>query len=200
MDLDFPVTGENYGGVDRFWFAEEEDISGVNDLGNIVLKPGKVWNLGRGIKHTMQLDIKGKIERGGVLFDIQLGGEIAQYRPALEGLLAQMREKRFALLVKDRNGYVMQFGRPGEYFRFGTNQKTGNLPSDRNGYQFQFVGSMKAQPISFNSIIVDNPDIPAPEPDGDPVRIYLNGLLVATVNPGGTFAITTEFTLEYAIL
>ena len=59
---------------------------------------------------------------------------------------------------------------------------------------------MKAQPISFNSIIVDNPDIPAPEPDGDPVRIYLNGLLVATVNPGGTFAITTEFTLEYAIL
>lgn len=199
-DLVFPANEDNYGGVDRFWFATEEDITGLDDLGNIQLKEGKAWNLGQGVKHSIRLTVKARIERGGVLFDILLDGEIAKYRPALETLLAEMREKRFGILVKDRNGYVLQFGRPGEWLTFKTDQKTGNLPSDRNGYRFQFEGSMKAQPISFNSIIIDNPDIPTPEPYGDPVRIYLNGLLVATIPPGGTFAITTEFTLEYAIL
>jgi len=199
-NLDFPVNDDNYGGIDRFWFADAEDIESEDDLGNLQLKEGKSWSLGRGVKHSIRLGVKARIERGGVLFDILLEGEIAKYRPALESLFSQMREKRFGILVKDRNGYVMQFGRAGEWLSFKTDQQTGNLPSDRNGYRFQFEGSMKAQPSSFNSIIIDNPTIPIPEPDGDPVRIYLNGLLVATIPPGGTFAITTEFTLEYAIL
>lgn len=199
-DLVFKVEDENYGGVDRFWFAAEEDIAGLDDLGNIQLKDGKVWSLGRGVKHSMRLQVKPRIKRGGVIYDIVLEGDIAKYRPELEAKLAEMREKRFGILVKDRNGYVRQFGRPREWLIFKTDHDTGNLPSDRNGYRFQFEGSMKAQPISFNSIIIDNPDIPTPEPDGDPVRIYLNGLLVATIPPGGSFTITTEFTLEYAIL
>lgn len=199
-DLVFPVTDDNYGGVARFWFASEEDIAGLDVLGTIQLKAGKTWSLGKGVKYSCMLSVKARIERGGVLFDIILEGQLAKYRPALEAVLAKMRDQRFAILVKDLNGYVMQFGRPGEWLKFTTNQSTGSLPSDPNGYKFQFSGSMKAQPISYNSIIVDNPNIPAPEPDGDPVRIYLNGLLVATIPPGGNFAITTEFTLEYTII
>lgn len=140
MNLTFPVTGDNYGGVDRFWFAIEEDIAGTDANGQIILKEGKFWNLGRAVKYTLEFSNPQNTRRGGATFSPSLRGVVKKYRPELEQVLAAMRGERFALIVKDKNGYLIQVGRPGELLTFSTDQDTGGMPFDGNQYAFSFRG------------------------------------------------------------
>ena len=140
MNLTFPVTGDNYGGVDRFWFAHEDDIAGVDAASQIVLKEGKFWNLGRATKYTLDFSNPQTTRRGGIIFNSTLKGVVKKYRPELEDVLSKMRGERFALVFKDLNGYLTQVGRPGELLTFTTDQATGGLPSENNQYQFSFGG------------------------------------------------------------
>ncbi len=200
MNLTFPVTGDNYGGVDRFWFVHEDDIAGVDELGQLVLKEGRFWNLGRAVKYTLDYSCPQTTRRGGVEFNPSLRGIVKKYRPEVETVIAAMMGERFALIVKDKNGYLIQVGKPGELLTFSTDQDTGELPSDNNEYNFSFRGATTSRPIHYISEIMVNPDTPSEPVLGSPVLIFLNGSLVATVPSGGSFAITTEFTLEYQIL
>lgn len=200
MNLTFPVTGDNYGGVDRFWFAHEDDIAGVDAAGQILLKEGKVWSLGRAVKYTLEFSNPQSTRRGGTTFSPSLRGVVKKYRPELEQVLASMRGERFALIVQDKNGFHIQVGRPGELLTFTTDQDTGGMPFDANQYAFSFSGETAAKPVNYLSEIPVDPSTPTEPTTGSPVRIYLNGTLVATVPAGGSFAITTEFTLEYTIL
>jgi hypothetical protein len=140
MNLTFAVTGDNYGGVDRFWFAHEDDIAGIDTNGQVVLKPNKNWNLGKATKFTLDFSNPQTTRRGGVIFNSTLKGVVKKYRPELEEVLSKMRGERFALVFKDLNGYLVQVGRPGELLTFTTDQATGGLPSENNQYQFSFGG------------------------------------------------------------
>jgi hypothetical protein len=140
MNLTFPVTGDNYGGVDRFWFAHEDDIAGVDESGQIILKEGKFWNLGRAVKYTLNFSNPQSTRRGGTTFNPSLRGVVKKYRPELEAVLAEMRGERFALIVKDKNGYIIQVGRPGELLTFSTDQDTGGLPYENNEFRISFAG------------------------------------------------------------
>jgi hypothetical protein len=200
MNLTFPVIGDNYGGVDRFWFAHEEDIDGVDALGQIVLKPGAFWNLGKATKYSLEFSNPGTTRRGGTSFNSSLTGKVKKYRPELETVLTAMRGERFALIIKDKNGFLIQVGRPGELLTFDTDQETGELPSDNNEYRFTFKGSTTAKPVNYTAEIPVDPGTPEQPTTGSPVTIYLNGTLVAVIPAGGSFLITTEFTLEYQIL
>jgi len=200
MNLTFPVTGDNYGGVDRFWFALEDDISGVDANGQIVLKEGKYWNLGRAVKYTLEFSNPQNTRRGGTTFSPILRGVVKKYRPELEAVLSEMRGEKFALIVKDKNGYLLQVGRPGELLTFSTDQDTGGMPYENNQYAFSFRGETTAKPVNYLSEIPVDPSTPAEPVIGSPVLVYLNGSLVATIPAGGKFYINTEFTLEYEIL
>jgi hypothetical protein len=200
MNLTFPVTGDNYGGIDRFWFAIEHDIAGVDDNGQIVLKEGKFWNLGRATKYTLQFSNPASVGRGGTIFNSSLTGKVKKYRPELETVLSSMRGERFALIVKDLNGYLIQVGRPGELLTFSTDQGSGELPSDNNEYRFSFRGQTNAKPVNFLSELTVDPSTPTLPVVGNPVRVFVNDAQVATIPPGGEFRIQTEFTLEYTIL
>ncbi|WP_057935843.1 hypothetical protein [Algoriphagus resistens] len=200
MNLTFPVTGDNYGGVDRFWFAHEDDIAGTDASGQILLKEGKFWNLGKATKYSIKFSNPDTTRRGGTTFNPSITGKVKKYRPELESVLSAMRGEKFALIIKDKNGFLIQVGRPGELLTFGTDQDTGELPSDNNEYRFSFRGQTSAKPVSFATEIPVDPSTPEEPSTGLPVKIYLNGSLVATVPTGGSFSITTEFTLEYQIL
>lgn len=200
MNLTFPVTGDNYGGVDRFWFAHEDDIAGVDVNGQIVLLPGKYWNIGRAVKYSLNFSNPVSIRRGGTIFNSSLSGVVKKYRPELELVLNQMRGERFALIIKDKNGYLVQVGRPGELLQFSTDQGTGGLPSDNNEYRFSFQGSTRVKPLPFIGEIPVNPESPAEPVTGSPVRILYNGVQVALVPAGGIFNILSEFSLEFEIL
>lgn len=200
MNLTFPVTGDNYGGVDRFWFAHEDDIEGVDANGQIVLKDGKFWNLGRAVKYTLKFSNPQSTRRGGTIFSPSLVGVVKKYRPELETVLSAMHGEKFALIVKDKNGYLIQVGRPGELLTFNSDLDTGGMPYDPNQYAFSFRGETNAKPVNYLSEIPVDPSTPTEPTTGSPVKVYLNGSLVATIPAGGTFSITTEFTLEYEIL
>lgn len=200
MNLTFPVTGDNYGGVDRFWFAHEDDIERVDANGQIVLKDGKFWNLGRAVKYTLKFSNPQSTRRGGTIFSPSLVGVVKKYRPELETVLSAMDGEKFALIVKDKNGYLIQVGRPGELLTFNSDLDTGGMPYDPNQYAFSFRGETNAKPVNYLSEIPVDPSTPTEPTTGSPVKVYLNGSLVATIPAGGTFSITTEFTLEYEIL
>jgi hypothetical protein len=200
MNLSFPVTGDNYGGVDRFWFAHEDDIDSVDAQDQIILKAGKYWNLGRATKFTLEFSNPQSTKRGGTIFNPQLTGVVKKYRPELETVLDAMRGERFALIIKDKNGYLTQVGRPGELLTFDTDQGTGGMPYENNQYALSFRGQTRTKPVNYLSEIVVGPDTPTEPTSGFPVKIYLNGDLVAIIPGGGTFSILTEFTLEYKIL
>ncbi len=200
MNLIFPVSGDNYGGVDRFWFAHEDDISHVDAAGQIILKEDTFWHLGKTLKYSTEFQNPSQDKRGGVIFNSSLTGTVKKYRPELEEVLQQMRGERYALIYKDKNGYLVQVGRPGELLTFTTEQLTGGMPYDNNGFKWAFRGQTTAKPVNFLMEIPVDPTTPAEPVIGNPVNIYLNGQLVATIAPGGSFYITTEFTLEYVIL
>lgn len=140
MNLTFPVTGDNYGGVDRFWFAHEDDIAGLDANGQILLKEGKFWFIGRAVKYSLKFSNPQSTRRGGTTFNPSLTGVVKKYRPELEAVISQMQGERFALVIKDKNGFLIQAGRPGELLTFSTDQDTGGLPSDNNEYRFSFRG------------------------------------------------------------
>jgi hypothetical protein len=200
MNLSFPVTGDNYGGVDRFWFAHEDDIEGVDDQGQIILRSGAYWNLGRAVKYTLDFQHPQNTRRGGNVYAPSLSGVVKKYRPELEQVIAKMQGERFAIIIKDKNGYLLQVGMPGELLTFSTDLATGAMPYENNEYKFGFRGQTTAKPVNFLKEIETDPSIPSEPVIGSPVLIYLNGSLAASVPAGGTFAITTEFTLEYTIL
>lgn len=140
MNLTFPVIGDNYGGVDRFWFAHEDDIAGVDADGQILLKEDKLWNLGRAVKYSLKFSNPQSTRRGGTTFNPSLTGVVKKYRPELEAVISQMQGERFALVIKDKNGYLIQVGRPGELLTFSTDQDTGEMPFDANAYRISFRG------------------------------------------------------------
>lgn len=200
MNLIFPVAGDNYGGVDRFWFAHEDDIAGIDQNQQILLKPGLLWSFGRAVKYSIEFSNPSQDNRGGILFNPSLSGTVKKYRPELESVLEKMRGERYAIIYRDKNGYLVQVGRPGELLTFTTEYLSGGMPFDNNGFRWSFRGQTKSKAVNRILEIEADQDAPTTGQPGSPVLIFLNGQQVETVPAGSTFSINTEFTLEYTIL
>jgi len=196
MDLIFPVSGDNYGGVDRFWFIHEEDISHTDFYGRIIAKAGSFWNLGKTTKYTLDLSIKAPPLRSGTVYNISLVGKVKKYRPDLESTLEPMRGERYAVLVKDKNGYIYQLGYPDELLTFRTDQGTGGLPSENNEYNFTLAGDTKYKPLPWFGKIDVSEGTPSEPEIGVPVSFYKNGTKEGEVEPGGSILLTSDFTSE----
>lgn len=200
MNLIFPVSGENYGGVDRFWFAHEDDISGIDQNGQLILKEGSVWSVGRAVKYSMEFQNPSQDRRGGIIFNPVLSGVVKKYRPELEEVLQQMRGERYGLIYRDKNGYLIQVGSPGEFLTFTTEYLSGGLPYENNGFRWAFRGQIKSKPVSRILEIEADNSTPPESAQGLPVILRYNGQQIGTAAPGSTVNITSEFTLEFQIL
>jgi hypothetical protein len=196
MDLIFPVSGDNYGGVDRFWFIREQDISHVDFYERIIPKEGKFWNLARAVKYSLELVVQAPTIRSGVVFEVELRGKIKKYRPDLEAALHQMRGERYAIIIKDLNGYLYQIGHPDELLTFRTDQGSGSIPSDNNEYRFSLSGDTKYKPVPWFGKIPVGEGTPQQPVIGSSVALFVNDAKVADVEPGGRIDMTSDFTLE----
>lgn len=155
MNLIFPVQGDNYGGVDRFWFAHEDDIAGVDANGQIILKPGKQWSIGKAVKYSMEFQNQPSNTRGGIVFSPVLTGVIKKYRPDLDQVVSQMLGEKFAIIFKDLNGFLIQVGLPGELLTFSAERNTGALPYENNQYKISFRGEGKKNTVVNRSISIN---------------------------------------------
>lgn len=196
MNLTFPVTGDNYGGVDRFWFIHEEDIGEVDFYGRVLPKPGRYYSLGKCTKFTISHRNPATPNRGGVVYDPEISGTVKRYRPDLERILQQMRGERFAIIYKDKNGHLIQVGKPRELLTFSTQQGTGELPFENNAYRIRFAGATKVEPVQWFGRIPVAPGTPEEPVIGSAVRVIVNGDLVAQIPPGSSIYIVSDFTIE----
>jgi hypothetical protein len=197
MNLTFPVSGDNYGGVDRFWFIHEDDIGHVDFFGRVIPQPGRYYSIGRGTKFTIEHSNPANPNRGGVVYSPQLRATVKKYRPELESILHSMRGERFAVIYKDKNGYLVQVGQPNELLTFSTEQGTGGMPFDPNAYNIRFAGDTKREPVRWFGRIPVSPGSPEEPVVGLGVIIIVNGQQVGILPPGSAMYITTDFTLEF---
>jgi hypothetical protein len=199
-DLNFPVSGNNFGGVDRFWFTPAENIAGEDDLGMVILKPGTYWFLGRATKYTLELNNPTKVTRAGTIWEPNLSGLISKITPELEEVLQLMYKlERFVLIYKDKNGYLTQIGTSEQSLTFTTDSGTGDTPISKNGVNFSFKGKVKKAPVPYTREIITGGGDSTPKPTGDPVTIKINGNTIIQAPAGSTFEIYSEFTLEYKL-
>ena len=200
QDLNFPVRSDNFGGVDRFWFTPESAIDYVDDNGLVVLKEGRVWYLGKATKYSLDFSCPAKEKRGGTLYDPRLTGLISKVTPELKEVLKSMSGNRYIIIYKDKNGYLFQAGIPAEALRFEFEEFTGDSPAAKNGVRFSFKGTTRQEPVHYNREIVTDTPGGGSSPDAPPAIIKINGNIVAFVQPGATYEINSDFTLEYQLM
>lgn len=199
-DLNFPVKGDNFGGLDRFWFAALEDVDSVDSNGQIVLKEGTVWNIGRATKHTLDYNCSDRMTKGGTIYGPSLIGISSKWTPELEVVLSQMRGNRYVLIVKDRNGYLTQIGTKGQGLLFESKRGSGTTPDSKNGVDFSFRGSVTEEPRFFNLEVVTSDEQGDVEiPNVPPSVVKINGNIVAILSPGEEYSISSDFTLEFEL-
>jgi hypothetical protein len=103
------------------------------------------------------------------------------------------------IIYKDKNGYLTQIGGYEQYLTFVADSNTGDMPQTKNGVSFSFKGTIRKKPVHYIREIVTSEPSVNPGPVGDPVTIRINGQVVALVQPGGTYSINSEFTLEFQL-
>jgi hypothetical protein len=199
QDLNFKVGIDNFGGVDRFWFAREEDILEENEQGLVLLKPGAVWFLGRCTRYTLEFSNPHRESRSGKVFSPRLSGMVSRHTPELETVLDEMRDNRFVIIYKDRNNYLMQIGGQAEPLTFTTEQATGDSPAAKNGVRIEFAGDTTRRPIPYSLEIETSPEAPTAPSQGAPALLFYNGNLIGSIPSGGSAFITSEFSREFEL-
>lgn len=199
-NLNFTVGRDNYGGIDRFWFVPEKDIDYVDKTGQVVLKAEAVWYLGTVTKYSIEFINPSNEGRGGTTYEPTLTGITSKHTPEMEALMKQLRGKRFVVIYKDKNGYLNQIGTKGQPLIFQTEQGSGTTPETKNGVNFSFSGFSRNPPINYlREIVVSNaPGAPAPE--YQPSTVYINNVLVRSMQPGERFDLTTQFSFQFDII
>lgn len=199
-DLNFPVKGDNFGGLDRFWFVAVEDVDSIDVNGHVILRDGVVWNIGRATRHTLDYNCPDRMTKGGTIYGPSLVGISSKWTPELEAVLSEMRGNRYVLIVKDRNGYLTQVGTKGQGLLFESRRGSGTTPDSKNGVDFSFRGSVTEEPIYFNlEIVTSDEQNDVVIADVPPSIVKINGNIVAILAPGETYEISSEFTLEYEL-
>lgn len=201
-NLNFPVLGDNFGGVDRFWFVRPEDVLMTDPSGMVILKPGKFWSIGRATKFSLKYTCPSRESNGGTQFKPVLSGTVSKWTPELEAVLVKMRGKRFVIIVKDKNGYLTQVGNANQSLIFETSRGSGDTPASSNAIDFSFKGTLNenAAPNFYNlEIITDQENGNSPIPQVPKSIVKINGQVVAMLSPGEIYSISSDFTLEFEL-
>lgn len=155
-DLNFPVTSQNLGGVRQFWFTALANVTGIDYLtGELLLKNGAYWSLGRATRFTLKYSCPAEEKRGGTIHKPILTGVSSKWTDDMEQQLDEMRAIRwFVLLIEDLNGNIIQVGGLRQGLSIATNMNTGDLPSAKNGVTFTLKGDLTTRPQLYSREIV----------------------------------------------
>ena len=218
------MEGDNLGGIAELFFTEQDSIAlfpYVSDLAMLQplqLKPGRIWYHLKFTTGTAGYTEEEKLEDNGPLYDHEIQGFRAQDAHLVGLAFHALAHKKLILLVKDQNGVTRLFGNTEDYVLISRKAGSGNAPADRNGSNFTFKGKSSLPAIYYFSPTPDTIDsgsgignMPgagtgAGSSSGSggtfqPVTIVDGqGKIIATLQSGGTFQITSGFSFGFRIL
>ncbi len=195
MDLNFPISGDNYGGLKLFWFVPVEHVESETDS-NVTLQDGKVWYIGRATKFSPEYRERSRSLKFGTKKTLTLDGEIAKLSPELDAIVSVMLGRKYLVVYSDYNGYLKKLGTVEQPLTFEYSANSGKQPGTKNGIQFEFTGVITSDVSYYTGSLPTsgNPD-PPPVVVGDPVTVKWNDdTVIAIASPGATVIIRSEFT------
>jgi hypothetical protein len=192
---------ENTGGLFTIQVARISDIENIPEIkdgiiaGEITFKPGKGFFNWSATYNSARFISENKGSQEGNYKEFELPFIIPGDRPEFYNMLMKAEMDAFVILYKDGNGRMKICGNKEEpvYFQFSV--KTGGGVRELNGYECRFFGNKTAFYTGL-----------APAPDSSvqaPVIIRKgssSGPIVAVLEPGQEFIITSGFSFGFRII
>jgi hypothetical protein len=206
-----PFLVDNTGGVEALWYCDVADVLSVPNpdtaaiTANVVLRAGASWYQLVATRGTLRYSQAGKDDRHGAFFQPNLKGALAKATATLAAGLEALDGRRFLLLYRDQNGAVWLVGTPDAPLTFTDKYDTGS-PTERNGYDFQFVGETdrRARPYLGTWLVSGvglQTGVQLGAGAGGVVEIRDRaGNLMATVAAGRTVVVRSGFRVAYTIV
>jgi hypothetical protein len=207
------ITSDNMGGLQVCYYTDWDNVdwtqfprlNGLRLVGDIILKPGKTWGRIRFTFRTAGFNQPPKTDRRGTIYTHDIKGFLPKDSLEVSELMYQMNgQPRYAVLHQDFNGNLKLSGSQDYGLGFESRLSTKNGPDGLNGYEAGFTGE-SLMPAYFyaGAIALSDQTIPGPPSSGsgEPVLIKDGaGNILATVQPGGVFEITSGFSFGFRIL
>lgn len=190
MNLNFPLAGDNRGGIRLFYFVPVEDVLSETDS-EVTLKDTKVWFIGRGIKFTPKYKERNRSTRYGQISDRSLTGSIAKRTPSLDFVVNAMFGRKYIVVYHDFNDQLVRVGSVDQPLTFEYNADTGTQPGTRSGITFEFKGVITSDASYYTGALPTSDAPPIEPPVCEPSTVIWNDTVVARPNSGETLVITS---------
>ena len=193
MDLNFPISGDNIGGIKLFWFVPIEHVESETET-DVTLKMDRVWFIGRATKFTGKYRERNRSLNSGNKKTITLDGEVAKITPELEAVITKMLGRKYIVVYHDLNGYLKKIGSVDQPMTFEYSGDSGTRPGTKNGVKFDFSGVITSDIGYYAGQLPTNENPTPPVIVGPPVTVRWNdNTVIAVANPGSTVIIRSEF-------
>jgi hypothetical protein len=200
-----PDASQNIGGLEVVFFTLLENITqwpvtdGLIMKGDLALKPGTEFYMMGYTRFTSSYEQPMKNTRHGAEYRLEQKGFIPTDTPELGNALKKMEQGKYALLFRDKNGYL-RITPPHYYTEFTYRLTKPDAPSDRPGYKVEFEGESPLPAYYYSGAfpVAELGEVKTPVNSGY-VTIRFNGQNVKVVPAGHALDILSDYTLDFEI-
>lgn len=191
---------DNLGGILTIQVARKVDISLMSDpvdgvvYGDITFFPGTgfiTWDV---TGETARATSQNRTSREGPSKGNRLPFVVPKDRPELRRMFEMAEEDELVVLYKDANGKQRIFGLLDAPVRFRFDHDSGGSHADLNHYRCEFYYDGPDNMFEYQGAISAAPGGAAP------ATVTVNGVTVASLQPGETINFDTDFEFDFQIV
>ncbi|MGV3540689.1 MAG: hypothetical protein ACO1OQ_12825 [Rufibacter sp.] len=213
MDHINPITGYNMGGVKALFFTDQEnilsfpDISGLQLLGEITLKPNTYWYRLTPTPDTCEFKELWKEEFDGLAYYPEIKLQKGNNSAAITTTLWEMHGRRLVFIIFYGNGMRRVAGNQDYFLKLANESSSETSPRQRPGESLSFKGE-NSHPALFYSgpIVLAEETVPGNGGTGgsgssEPVIFRkTNGEVLLIVEPGKVVEVRSGFRLDFNVI
>lgn len=192
---------DNIGGLIEIKVARKADIESIQApvagivYGDIDFLPDTGFVTWAVTPDTPGTDSNSRQSREGTSKGNRLKFSVPKDRAAIRVMFEQACDDELIVLYKDANGKQKLFGLLESPVKFRFSHSSGNSTSGKNGYECEFYYDGPENMFEYNGAIASAPA------GTTPAVVLFNGVAIASLAPGETLEITSEYSLsEYFII
>lgn len=194
-------AADNIGGVIQLQVARAADVISVPDavagliIGDISFQPGTGFVSWECRLESANMRSRSNASREGSVKSNSLPFIIPKDTQAVKAQLDQAEDDEFILLYRDSNGSQVLYGTPEAPLRFRYDHLSGGSFDSLNAYEAEFYYEGPDN-RSFYQGAITTP----PPGDGPSTVQYVDGTLIATLNPSDQLVLTSDFEHTFSII